>query len=222
LIDLEQAAEAVSAGDPSAFSRIVLATQVRFVRMSARILGGVAEAEEVVQDAYLKAYRALVARQFDGRSTVATWLYRIVLNGTLDARRARRRAPTASGRAAPNEQDIAATDGVWDGAESTEARVALSELSTWLGGLPEDQQAVLVLKAVEGFSATEIAEILRCSEGAVEQRLVRARAASTARGRDGPAAGLRFVSRQAPPGPAVRPGQPPRPATPSPGRGFAR
>ena len=66
MIDLEQAAEAVSAGDPSAFSRIVLATQVRFVRMSARILGGVAEAEEVVQDAYLKAYRALVVAKTTG------------------------------------------------------------------------------------------------------------------------------------------------------------
>lgn len=64
----------------------------------------------------------------------------------------------------------------WDGVASAEAKLALSELSEWLGELPREQQAALVLKSVEGFSSAEAAEILECSEGAVEQRLVRARA----------------------------------------------
>ena len=170
MIDLEQAAEAVSAGDTAAFSSIVRATEGRLVRLCARILGGVAEAEEVVQDAYVKAYRSLVARSFDRRSTVNTWLYRIVLNAALDAKRARKRVP-------PPPADLGQPDAAWDGAASIEARVALAELASWLGALPEEQQVVVLLKAVEGFSSAEVAVILRCSEGAVEQRLVRARAA---------------------------------------------
>jgi RNA polymerase sigma-70 factor (ECF subfamily) len=65
----------------------------------------------------------------------------------------------------------------WDGAAAAEARIALAELGTLLEGLPEDQRTVIVLKSVEGLSAAEIAELLDTTEGAVEQRLVRARAA---------------------------------------------
>ena len=167
MIDLQKVAAAVAAGDPSAFPRLVEATQERLVRLSARLLGSVAEAEDVVQEAYLRAYRALVAGRFDGRASVATWLHRIVVNATLDAKRARKNAPP------PTE---AAPETGFDGAPATEARVALRELAAWLGALPEEQQVVLVLKAVEDLSSAEIAEIVGCSEGAVEQRLVRARA----------------------------------------------
>lgn len=176
MIDLEKAAAAVSAGDPSAFPGIVAATQERLVRLSARLLGNVSDAEDVVQEAYVKAYRSLIAGGFDGRSKVSTWLHRIVLNATLDARRARKRAP-------PAPSDVVSEPSV-DGAASSEARVALRELANWLGALPEEQQMVVVLKAVEQLSSAEIAEILRCSEGAVEQRLVRARAALRNMGAD--------------------------------------
>jgi RNA polymerase sigma-70 factor (ECF subfamily) len=176
LTDLEKAAAAVSAGDPSAFTTLVAATHERLVRLSARILGSVSEGEDVVQDAYVKAYRSLVAGRFDGRATVMTWLHRIVLNATLDARRAREREPSALSEAAPEP--------AWDGAASGEARVALRELAAWLGALTEEQHLVLLLKAVEEFSSAEIADILGCSEGAVEQRLVRARAALRAMGAD--------------------------------------
>ena len=62
-----------------------------------------------------------------------------------------------------------------------EAHLALVELGEWLEVLPAEQRAVVVLKSVEGFSSKETAEILGCSEGAVEQRLVRARATLRAR-----------------------------------------
>ncbi|MGO9709395.1 MAG: RNA polymerase sigma factor [Polyangiaceae bacterium] len=176
LIDLEKAAAAVSAGDPSAFPGIVTTTQERLVRLSARLLGSVAEAEDAVQEAYLKAYRSLIAGGFDGRSKVTTWLHRIVLNTTLDAKRARKNLP-------PAESDARHESGL-DGVAFGEARVALRELAEWLGALPEEQQLVLVLKSVEELSSAEIAEILRCSEGAVEQRLVRARAALRKMGAD--------------------------------------
>lgn len=158
-------------GDTSAFPGIVLATQDRLVRLSARLLGSLPDAEDVVQEAYLKAYRSLLARKFDRRSRVTTWLHRIVINATLDARRARKRAP------APAPSSQTGPEPGMDGAASSEARVALRELAGWLGALPEEQQVVLVLKALEDLSSGEIAEILGCTEGAVEQRLVRARAA---------------------------------------------
>ena len=89
---LEDAARRVQRGDASAFREIVEATSARLVRLSARMMGSVAEAEDVVQDAYVKAYRALALGQFDARSRVETWLHRIVVNASLDAKRKRARA----------------------------------------------------------------------------------------------------------------------------------
>ncbi|MBX3125592.1 MAG: sigma-70 family RNA polymerase sigma factor [Polyangiaceae bacterium] len=164
---LEEAAARVRRGDTAAFQSIVTSTSDSLVRLSARILGNVSDAEDVVQESMVKAYRALVAEQFDGRSSVKTWLYRIVTHGSIDALRKRRRERTTS------DEGIEAG---WDGLALAEARLALQELTDWLAALPEEQRVAIVLKSVEGLSTPEIAEILECSEGAVEQRLVRARA----------------------------------------------
>jgi len=126
-------------------------------------MGNVTEAEDVVQESYVKAFRALGEGQFDARSRVETWLHRIVVNASLDARRKRVRA---------KEDEIDSSRGA-EG--SAEASVALRELSGWLDALPDDQHAALLMKA-DGMSATEIGAILGCTEGAVEQKLVRARA----------------------------------------------
>ena len=126
-------------------------------------MGSVTEAEDVVQDAYVKAYRAIVAGQFDARSRVETWLHRIVVNASVDAKRKRARA---------REDAIDSSRGQEGTAETA---VALRELADMLGTLPEDQRAALVLKA-DGMSAAEIGAVLGCTEGAVEQKLVRARA----------------------------------------------
>jgi RNA polymerase sigma-70 factor, ECF subfamily len=168
LDNLDEAVARVLRGDISAFQLIVDATSARLVRLSARMLGNLADAEDVVQEAYVKAYRSLVSGQFDRRSNVMTWLYRIVVNASIDAKRSRARSPVAS--------DML-VEPSWDGRAAAEARLALSELGAWLAELPPDQHAALVLKAIEGLSAAETAEILKCSEGAVEQLVVRARAA---------------------------------------------
>jgi RNA polymerase sigma-70 factor, ECF subfamily len=168
LSHLEGAVARFLKGDTAAFQEVVDATSARLVRLSARMLGNMADAEDVVQEAYVKAYRSLLDGQFDRRAKVETWLYRIVVNAAIDARRKRARRETSLEIA----QDMAAV------ADSPiEARLALVEIADWLGALPPDQQAALVLKVVEGRESAEIAEILGCSEGAVEQRLVRARAA---------------------------------------------
>ena len=169
--DLGDAAIRVSEGDASAFTVIVDATHHKLVRLAARMLGNLADAQDVVQDAYVRAYRSLTAGQFDQRSKVETWLYRIVVNATIDARRKRKRTRTDE-----------LVEAGWDGTATADAIVALRELSAWIAELPDEQQAALVLKSVEGLSSAEVAAILECSEGAVEQRLVRARAALRAHG----------------------------------------
>lgn len=166
--DLENVAQRVRAGDVGAFRALVEATSNRLVRLAARILGNLSDAEDAVQDAYVKAFQSLTAGSFEARARVETWLYRIVVNQCLDALRQRRR------RASEGEQAVEPT---WDGAASAEAHLALRELRDLCSDLPEEQRAALVLKAVEGFTSRETAEILEISEGAVEQRLVRARAA---------------------------------------------
>jgi RNA polymerase sigma-70 factor (ECF subfamily) len=156
----------VERGDTAAFRRIVDRTQGRLVRLALRIVGDQDEAEDAVQESYVKAHEALSSGRFDHRCSAETWLYRIVTRTAIDAARKTARSRRLSlALQAPGP------------GTSAEARFELSELSGWLEELPKDQHAVLLLKAVEGFSSKEIAEILECSEGAVEQRLVRARAA---------------------------------------------
>jgi RNA polymerase sigma-70 factor (ECF subfamily) len=167
LDDLDEAAQRIADGDAAAFRHIVEATSDTLVRLSARMLGNLSDAEDVVQEAYVKAYRALASGQFDRRSSLKTWLYRIVTNATIDAARSRARRPETI--------DSAHVESSWAGAEQADARLALSELGDWLADLPPEQRAAITLKAIEGCSSAEIATILECSEGAVEQLLVRAR-----------------------------------------------
>jgi RNA polymerase sigma-70 factor (ECF subfamily) len=167
LDNLGEVVERVRAGDAAAFQRIVDATSARLIRLAARMLGNLSDAEDVVQEAYVKAHRALMTGEFDGRANVSTWLYRIVTNQSIDAMRSRKRRPPPTDTADESMSDLA----------SAEQKLALTELEDWMSELPADQRAALVLKAVEGLTSPEIAEVLQCSEGAVEQRLVRARAA---------------------------------------------
>lgn len=165
---LDEAAARVLQGDESAFGAIVEGTSGRLVRLAARIMGSVEEGEDVVQEAYLRAYRSLTDGSFDGRSRVATWLQRIVTNAAIDALRSRRRREA---------RDTVVGETAWSSPSSAEAKVALAELDSWLGELPVDQRTAIILKAVEGMSSGEIADVLCVSEGAVEQLLVRARTA---------------------------------------------
>ena len=165
-VDLRLLAARVSKGDGAAFRAIVEHTRAPLYRLAARLCGDLGEAEDALQDAYVDAYRALREGRWDGRSKVETWLYRIVTNAGIDALRRRREA---TGRDAREPR--------FDGLVAAEARVALRELDAMLADVAPQDRAALVLVAVEGLTAKAAAEALDCSEGAVEQRLVRARAA---------------------------------------------
>lgn len=165
-VDLSSALDRVIRGNASAFRDIVEATSSRMVRVSARLLGSVADAEDVVQDAYVKAFRKATESNFEPPDDVGAWLYRIVVNASLDAMRSKKRRP------ARDEMD-----NVVSTLASAETHAALAELADWLSELPEEQRVALTLTAVEGLSGKEAADVLGISEGAVEQRVVRARAA---------------------------------------------
>jgi RNA polymerase sigma-70 factor (ECF subfamily) len=145
------------------------------VRYAARVLGNMADAEDVVQESYVKAHRALTSGRFDGRASLKTWLYRIVTRTAIDHKRSQRRGE----RLAASDTGLEVG---FDGGAQAESYVALHELEEWLATLPLEQRSALVLQSLEGFTNGEIAGILECSEGAVEQRLVRARA--SLRGRE--------------------------------------
>ncbi|HEY5959063.1 MAG TPA: RNA polymerase sigma factor [Polyangiaceae bacterium] len=165
---LEEAAHRVAKGDLPAFRIIVEACSERLVRLGARMLGNVTDAEDLVQEGYLRALRALQEQKFDGRSSVETWLHRIVANLAVDQLRARkRRAPVVES----NDEMLVDTR-----ANSADTRLALRELDQLMSCLAAEQRVALILSAMEGFSNAEIAQMMDCTEGSVEQRLVRARA----------------------------------------------
>ena len=157
----------IQAGDMSAFEQLMRANNRKLYRTARAILRDDAEAEEAVQDAYLKAYRALGS--FRGESKLSTWLVRIAANEALV--RHRRNA-----RAAPLELDpelpAAESAGPENGAQLSELR---SVLEARIDALPDAYRAVFMLRGVEEFSVEETAAVLGIPEATVRTRFFRAR-----------------------------------------------
>jgi RNA polymerase sigma-70 factor (ECF subfamily) len=149
--------------DVKALEREALGHCAALYRLAARLLGNAADADDVVQEAFVKAISELRRGGFRGDSALSTWLYRVVTNVALDRlRQVKRQAVVA-----PEAEPAAAA--------SPEAAVALRELTEAMQELPEDQRAALVLKELQGLPTRDVALILERSEGATEQLLVRAR-----------------------------------------------
>jgi RNA polymerase sigma-70 factor, ECF subfamily len=186
--------EAARAGDEGAFGDLVRLHHRELHAHCYRMLGSVHDAEDALQDALLRAWRGLPA--FDGRSSLRTWLYRVVTNACLDviARRANRVLPIDYGPAAdPHDgpgEPIAGSAwiepypdtmlGLEGGYAAPEARYEQREavelaFVAALQHLPPRQRAVLVLKEVLGFSAREVATSLETSVASVNSALQRAR-----------------------------------------------
>lgn len=161
-----------------AFDLLVLKYQHKVVKLVARLLRDPAEAEDVAQEAFVKAYRALGS--FRGDSAFYTWLYRIAVNTARNAIASRQRRPLDyEAELSESEQSNLAsrlrhTDTPEATVLSEEIRVTVNQA---IEQLPEDLRTAIVLREVEGLSYEEIAAAMDCPVGTVRSRIFRAREA---------------------------------------------
>jgi RNA polymerase sigma-70 factor (ECF subfamily) len=169
----------VQRGERGAYDLLVLKYQHKVVKLVMRYLRNPADAEDVAQEAFVKAYRALP--QFRGDSAFYTWLYRIAINTAKNALAARERNPVSY------ELDMHGTDESSDMGgrlkdPETPEGLALTEeirdtVNHAIGELPEDLRTAIVLRELEGMSYEEIAASMDCPVGTVRSRIFRAREA---------------------------------------------
>jgi RNA polymerase sigma-70 factor (ECF subfamily) len=171
--------EKLRAGDPAAFAQLVEANQRNVYNLALRMLNDPQEAEDVLQETFLSAYKALPG--FEGRSSLSTWLYRIASNASLMRLRKKRPETTSidepleleEGESLPR-QFVDWSSAPEDELLSGEARRMMDEA---VAELPEGLRIVFILRDIEGLSTQEAGEVLELSEAAVKTRLHRARLA---------------------------------------------
>ena len=178
----QQLVERAQRGDKRAFELLVAKYQRKLGRLLSRMVRDPAEVEDVTQEAFIKAYRALPS--FRGDSAFYTWLYRIAINTAKNYL-------VALGRRAPTTTEYDHED-----AENFEEAEALRDTSTPEGelhgkqiaatvnraveALPEDLRTAITLREIEGLSYEEIANLMNCPIGTVRSRIFRAREAIAA------------------------------------------
>ncbi|MBP2704664.1 RNA polymerase sigma factor SigM [Microbispora sp. RL4-1S] len=156
------------AGDPHAFGEIVKRHRDRMWAVALRTLGDPDEAADVVQDAFVSAYRK--AESFRGEAAVTTWLHRIVVNACLDRMRRKSVRPVADDELIEAaERDAPHTD------QTGEREISL-EVTAALKLLPADQRAALVLVDMMGYGVDDAASVLGVPPGTVKSRCARGRA----------------------------------------------
>ncbi|HEX5343382.1 MAG TPA: RNA polymerase sigma factor RpoE [Duganella sp.] len=165
----------VREGDKQAFDLLVAKYQRRLMRLLSRIVHDPAEAEDVVQETFIKAYRAL--RHFRGDSAFYTWLYRIGINTAKNflATQGRRTSTDAD-----SEQAEAFNDGEHlrdiNTPESMLASKQIAQtVNAAMDALPVDLRTAIALREIEGLSYEEISDIMACPIGTVRSRIFRAR-----------------------------------------------
>jgi RNA polymerase sigma-70 factor, ECF subfamily len=151
-----------------AFEALVVKHQARAYRLAWRMTGSACDAEEIVQEAFLRAHLAMAT--FRGDSGFGTWIYRIVVNEALMRKRAASRRPTLSlEETFPRAADVDAPDRL------VEQKRLTQQVRHALDLLDHEQRAALVLRDLEGLSSEEAAEILGVHPDTVRQRAHRAR-----------------------------------------------
>jgi RNA polymerase sigma-70 factor (ECF subfamily) len=171
--------ERAQRGDKAAFDLLVSKYQRKLSRLLSRLVRDPGEVEDVTQEAFIKAYRALPS--FRGDSAFYTWLYRIGINTAKNYLvAAGRRAPTVT------EHDADEAEGFEDGEQlrdiNTPESVLMSRqiadtVNAAMGDLPEELRSAITLREMEGLSYEEIATIMNCPIGTVRSRIFRAREA---------------------------------------------
>lgn len=174
----QQLVERVQRGDKRAFDLLVLKYQHKILGLIVRFVRDPHEAQDVAQEAFIKAYRALA--NFRGDSQFYTWLYRIAINTAKNYLVARGRRPPESDISA---EDAEFMDGDHDlkDIESPERLMLRDEIEASvhraIAALPEDLRTALTLREFDGLSYEDIAAVMQCPVGTVRSRIFRAREA---------------------------------------------
>ena len=173
----QQLVERAQRGDKRAFELLVTKYQRKLARLLSRFIRDSAEVEDVTQEAFIKAYRALPS--FRGDSAFYTWLYRIGINTAKNYLVALgRRAPTTT------EFDSEDAENFDDGDQLRDVNTPENELlskqiaktvNETMDALPEELRTAIVLREIDGLSYDEIATVMNCPIGTVRSRIFRAR-----------------------------------------------
>ena len=168
----------VKKGDKQAFDLLFSRYQHKILNLVSRYLRDQQDVEDVAQEAFIKAFRALP--RFRGESAFYTWLYRIAINTAKNHLVARSRRPPGVDVDIDDAEFMDGTD-VLRESESPEAALSRDELSevinATLSELPDDLRSAVTLREFDGLSYEQIAEIMDCPVGTVRSRIFRAREA---------------------------------------------
>ena len=177
--------ERTLAGDTHAFELLVIKYQRRIQRLIARMVRDVNLVEDIAQETFIRAYRAL--HQFRGEAQFYTWLYRIAVNTAKKFLQELKRDPLvmASAGKSDDDEDETSRFGNEPIEEATpETVLAAKEIAqmvnTVLQALPDDLRQAVMLREIEGLAYEEIAEVMNCPIGTVRSRIFRAREAISA------------------------------------------
>ena len=178
----QQLVERAQRGDKRAFELLVFKYQRKLGRLLSRFVRDSAEVEDVTQEAFIKAYRALPG--FRGESAFYTWLYRIGINTAKNYLVALgRRAPTTTGFDNEEAEGFEDADQLRD-ANTPESEMEGKEIAATVNramdALPKDLRTAITLREIEGLSYEEIASVMNCPVGTVRSRIFRARDAIAA------------------------------------------
>ncbi|HQQ63917.1 MAG TPA: RNA polymerase sigma factor RpoE [Pseudomonadales bacterium] len=173
----EQLVEKVQRGDKRSFDLLVLKYQHKVLALVRRFVKDQSEAEDVAQEAFIKAFRAI--NSFRGESAFYTWLYRIAVNSAKNALDVRKRRP-ASDLDIDEVEEYGFSENLKTG-ENPESLLATQDLqriiTLTLDGLPEELRRALMLREFDGLAYEDIAQIMECPIGTVRSRIFRAREA---------------------------------------------
>ncbi len=179
--------ERTVAGDQKAFELLVIKYQRRIERLIGRMVRDVDLVEDIAQETFIRAYRALA--QFRGDAQFYTWLYRIAVNTAKKALMDLKRDPLVSESAlrggGDDEDETSAVENELTSSETPETVLAAKEIAAAVNSameaLPEELRQAVTLREIEGLSYEEIAEVMNCPIGTVRSRIFRAREAISAK-----------------------------------------
>ncbi len=167
----------VQQGDKRAFDLLVIKYQRRIMRLLARMISDPAEVEDVAQETFIKAYRALP--QFRGDSNFYTWLYRIAINSARNWQAAKGRRPLVAHEYENEEGETFSSIDTLTDINTPESmmvsRQVADTVNAAISQLAPELRTAIVLREIEGLSYEEIAETMDCPIGTVRSRIFRAR-----------------------------------------------